>query len=162
MSEKNYTLQDIETLRSRADISYEDAQSLLDKYDGDVTRALIELEKRGELGKGLHISVNQKTTDTVKSWWRRGLETRLRVEKGETAYVDLPAIVWIVTLLLGWKAVVAGAVLALICGCRLKLVRPEAEAKTASSEEAAPEAEPEAAAPAEDADDDGYKTVSVE
>ena len=47
---RNYSLEDVETLRSKANISYEEAVSLLDKYDGDLARALIELEKRGQVG----------------------------------------------------------------------------------------------------------------
>ena len=43
MDEKKYSLEDIETLRARSDVSYEEAVFLLDKYDGDITRALIEL-----------------------------------------------------------------------------------------------------------------------
>ena len=35
---KNYTLEDVETLRAKSGVSYEEAVSLLDKYDGDLAR----------------------------------------------------------------------------------------------------------------------------
>ena len=40
MDEKKYTLDDIETLRSKTGVGYEEAVALLEKYDGDIARAL--------------------------------------------------------------------------------------------------------------------------
>ena len=37
---KNYSIEDVETLRAKAGVSYEEAVSLLDKYDGDMGMAL--------------------------------------------------------------------------------------------------------------------------
>ena len=174
MDEKKYTLADIETLRSRSDVSYEEAVILLDKYSGDVTRALIELEKRGAVQKGIRVSFDGKVADTLKDWWHRGLSVRLLIARADRTLIDLPVVLWILALVLGWRLVVVGAVIALIAGCKVELVRPAAKAaeKTAESE---PEAEPEPAvsepgtdggAPAPvDAEakeaDDGYHTIVI-
>ena len=42
-------LRNIEYLREKADVSYEDAASLLEKFDGNVMRVLVELERQGRV-----------------------------------------------------------------------------------------------------------------
>ena len=59
MDDKKYTLEDVETLRAKTGVSYEEAVTLLDKYDGDMARALIELEKRGRwAARGTRASIS--------------------------------------------------------------------------------------------------------
>jgi len=45
----NDMLQNIEYLREKANVSYEEAMELLENSNGDVMRAMIELEKQGRL-----------------------------------------------------------------------------------------------------------------
>ena len=128
MDEKKYTLDDIETLRSKTGVGYEEAVALLEKYDGDIARALVELEKSGKLNRdGLFSSANRgKAEDFLSKWWRAGCETRVIVErKGETL-INLSALFMILALILGWKLIVVSAVLALILGCHVRVRLPEA------------------------------------
>ena len=102
MDEKKYTLDDIETLRSKTGVGYEEAVALLEKYDGDIARALVELEKSGKLNRdGLFSSANRgKAEDFLSRWWRAGCETRVIVErKGETL-INLSALFMILALIL--------------------------------------------------------------
>ena len=174
MEDKKYTLEDIETLRQRSDVSYEEAVALLEKYSGDVTRALIELEKRGAVQKGIRVNLDGKAADTLKTLWDRGLSARLTISKDDRALVDLPVVLWLLALALGWRFVVVAAVIALVTGCKVELKRtaPAASPKTAESpaaSEAAPEPEPapEDAAPAPvqaeaTETDDGYHSITIE
>ena len=144
MDEKKYTLEDVEALRAKTGIGYEEAVTLLDKYDGDMARALIELEKRGELGdkkdKGFYINVNGDAAGAARSLWRKGCDTRVVVERDGVTLVNLSVLFMLLALLLGWRLVVVAALLALALGCRVKLVRPEAERAPVPS--AKPEEEP--------------------
>ena len=163
MEEKNYTLNDVETLRDKTGVSYEEAVSLLEKYDGDMTRALIELEKRGELGeKGIKINVNGNAADILSKLWRKGCDTRLIVERDGERLVNLSVLFMLLALLLGWRLVIVAAILALALGCRVKLVRPDA-AETARPEEPAPAPE---TAPEEQKEeekkDDGFNSITIE
>ena len=163
MEEKKYTLNDVETLRDKTGVSYEEAVSLLEKYDGDMTRALIELEKRGELGeKGIKINVNGNAADILSKLWRKGCDTRLIVERDGERLVNLSVLFMLLALLLGWRLVIVAAILALALGCRVKLVRPDA-AETARPEEPAPAPE---TAPEEQKEeekkDDGFNSITIE
>ena len=163
MEEKKYTLNDVETLRDKTGVSYEEAVSLLEKYDGDMTRALIELEKRGELGeKGIKINVNGNAADILSKLWRKGCDTRLIVERDGERLVNLSVLFMLLALLLGWRLVIVAAILALALGCRVKLVRPEA-AETAKPEEPAPAPEPAPEAQQEEEKkDDGFNSITIE
>jgi len=120
---RNYSLEDVETLRSKANVSYEEAVSLLDKYDGDLARALIELEKRGQVG-GTKADVKFDADEIVgwiKKMWHKGMNTRLVIErKGETL-INLPLLFPILMLILGPYAVITAAVLILVTGCSVSL-----------------------------------------
>lgn len=48
----NYTIEQVDYLREKADVSYEEAVSLLEQYQGDLTRCLIDLERNGRIRKG--------------------------------------------------------------------------------------------------------------
>lgn len=172
---KNYTLEDVETLRSRAGVSYEEAVSLLDKYDGDVPRALIELEKRGQLGAGRK-SVNVKfNMDDVSRLWTKGLNTRVIVERGERQLIDLSVLVLALMLVLGPYAFVAAVVLVLVCGCKVSLqteghkprtvdvqmaAEPEAQNEEADAAPAAEQAAEEQ--PAEEKKDGDFPSITIE
>lgn len=120
---KNYTLEDVETLRRKSGCSYEEAVSLLDKYDGDIARALIELEKRGQLDssvKTAHFNM-EDFAGWCKKAWHKGLCTRLIIErKGET-HVNLPLVILLLMLILGPYAFIAAVLLVLVCGCSIRV-----------------------------------------
>ena len=42
---RKYTLEDVEYIRARADVTYDEAIGLLDAYEGDVVRVMAELER---------------------------------------------------------------------------------------------------------------------
>ena len=160
MDEKKYTLDDIETLRSKTGVGYEEAVALLEKYDGDIARALVELEKRGRLNRdGFLSSANRdKAEDFLSRCWHVGCETRIIVERKGEKLIDLSA-------LLGWKLIVASAVLALILSCHLRVRLPETLKKAEPEAEKA-ESEAEKPEPDEDKDkkddQDGYHTITIE
>ena len=100
----SYNIKHIEYLRQKANLTYEQAVALLDRNDGDIGRALIELEKSGALR-----SENQSRTAPPrsepqpearqKSFWDntvdlfiKGLRIKLVIEKDRDTLVRLPVI----------------------------------------------------------------------
>ena len=171
MENKKYTLSDIDTLRAKSGLSYEEVVGLLEKYDGDMARALIELEKRGVVtDKDIHIRVNGDALKTLRSWWDALRAMRVIVEKGEKTLCDLPLLYMLLALLLGWRLVLVSAVLALVFGCHVRMTgMPKSAEKSA---ETTVQSAPEAPAQAEETnaeaadpvrqEDDGFKSVTVE
>ncbi len=115
----NYNISDIDALRSRANLTYEEAVASLERNDGDVTRCLVELERQGRL----NVSPNAQQQDNgTRSQWspqrphwdgqrtKRFLFGRLMVRKGERVVVDLPVIFLIFAALAApWLAVISAA-----------------------------------------------------
>lgn len=168
---KNYTLEDVETLRGKAGVSYEEAVSLLDKYDGDVTRALIELEKRGQLGAERKSASFRFTMEDVKRLWRKGLNTRIIVERENERLINLSVVFLLLMLILGPYAFVAAVLLMLIFGGKVSLQTEEQTARTVfraqpvEQPEAAeePESTPEAEMPEEpEKTEDDFPSITIE
>lgn len=160
---KAYTLEDVETLRAKSGVSYEEAVSLLDKYDGDVARALIELEKRGQLNQSTQSSkVNlEDACEWVKSLWQKGLKTHVIIERKGEQLINLSVLFLILMLVLGPYAFIAAFILTLITGCSVCL-KTEGKAeqtilKGDDDETAAPEEE---TAP-EKKDDDDFPSITI-
>ena len=55
-----YTIEDIEILRQKSGISYEEAVNLLEYHNGSLARALVDLEKNGRLKSDGSASVRSK------------------------------------------------------------------------------------------------------
>lgn len=172
---RNYTLEDVETLRGKSGVSYEEAVALLDKYDGDVARALIELEKRGQLDTK-EKQGGKYTLEDACSWvqkmWTKGLKTRVVVERKGERLVSLSVLFLILMLILGPYAMVAAVVLMLLSGCSVSVQGENEQKQTIlKGEEAAQEEEVAEAeeTPAEDAQeavageekDDDFPSITI-
>ena len=87
MNDQN--LQNIDYLREKANLSYEEAVALLEKNGGDVTRALIELEQQGRIPSQFTGSENKQSTHCdaqeakakATSFFKKACQTRLVVER---------------------------------------------------------------------------------
>ena len=129
---RNYSLEDVETLRTKASISYEDAVALLDKYDGDLARALIELEKRGQLSggeKGSKLNMDD-VVSRIKALWHKGLTTRVVVERKGVQLINLSVSFLLLMTLLGVYAMVCALILSLVSGCSISLKKTVEETVT--------------------------------
>lgn len=129
---RNYSLEDVETLRTKASISYEDAVALLDKYDGDLARALIELEKRGQLSggeKGTKLNMDD-VVSRIKALWHKGLTTRVVVERKGVQLINLSVSFLLLMTLLGVYAMVCALILSLVSGCSISLKKTVEETVT--------------------------------
>ena len=89
----NDMLANIEYLREKANVSYEEAEQLLEAHNGNVMRVLVELEHQGRVfskeGTAAEPKQNwsqydQKHNDgmrKMKSFVQKAIQTRLVVEK---------------------------------------------------------------------------------
>lgn len=170
---RNYTLEDVETLRSKAGVSYEDAVSLLDKYDGDVARALIELEKRGQLNQSAQSRkfTLEEGCEWLKAMWRKGMTTRVLVERKGERLINLSVLFLVLMLILGPYAVIAALVLMLISSCNVSILTEDKKEQTILRGDDEKEEEPSAAdiepaitpdePAAEKKDDDDFPSITI-
>lgn len=119
-----YTIEDIEILRQKSGISYEEAVNLLEYHNGSLARALVDLEKNGRLrsegGKALR-----------KTGWK-GLfdflfRLRLTVKKNKTTIVNLSSLFILLVLGTAPYICVIGLIVSLVLGYRISVDRDSAE-----------------------------------
>ncbi len=93
-------LRNIEYLREKADVSYEEASDLLERYDGNVMRVLVELERQGrvypqgaqaeyerphythEAHKAQHQQKHDQARHKAEGFFKQALQHRIVVESG--------------------------------------------------------------------------------
>ncbi|MGL4873133.1 MAG: DUF4342 domain-containing protein [Clostridium sp.] len=116
---KEITLEKVDQIRERTNLSYEEAKRILIEADGDVLEALINLEKDGV--KGINnviedddiLSKTAYNIEDFKLWLKeiveKGNVSRIKIKKEETVIADLPVNAGISAMVI---AIVLPAVLA--------------------------------------------------
>ena len=135
----NEMIQNIEYLREKANVSYKEAIELLQNNNGDVMRAIIELEKQGRLysqpddcGKAqderqFHDGLNE-AKGKAKSFLNKAKKTRLVIER-KNQHGEKETIANVSALVAGCVTVfaphitIAAALIALVTGHQVKVER---------------------------------------
>lgn len=125
-----YTIEDIELLRQKSGVSYQEAVALLDYHSGSLARALIDLEKNGRLkpeqnpekegikqmnskrdGSGNHDAKN-KALSLLQKLYR----SRVKIRKGDTSICNVSVLFAGLCLLLAPHMTIAGVIVSMILG----------------------------------------------
>ncbi len=132
----SYAIEDIEYIRARSGISYEEAVSLLDYHNGDVVQALVDLERKGKVGNGSAEKQNRSTgtaktgsTEKKESFGAKAMNvihwlyrTRLKVRKGDTVIANLSVLFALLAVLLfSPHLAVLSAILCLLLGYHISI-----------------------------------------
>lgn len=115
-----YTIEDIEILRQKSGISYEEAVNLLEYHNGSLARALVDLEKNGRLKTGKASEEKAKGFKGVLQFLYR---VRLVVKKSDTTIINLSALFLLIIAVTAPHVCVAGLIAALLLGYRLSVSR---------------------------------------
>ena len=135
---ESYSIEDIELLRKKSGLSYQEAVALLDYHNGDLARALIDLEKSGRLKEettmnnhetkqtrekdGTHGEVRTKALNILQRLYR----SRIKVAKGETAVVNLSVLFGGACLLLAPHMTIAGIIISMLLGYKFSFSNMDA------------------------------------
>ena len=125
-----YTIEDIEMLRQKSGLSYQEAVALLDYHNGSLARALIDLEKHGRLkseestekeGTGKMNSngnSNRKndTKDKALGLIQKLYRSRVKIRKGDTNVFNVSVLFAGLCLLLAPHMTIAGIIVSMILG----------------------------------------------
>lgn len=124
----SYTIEDIELIRAKSGISYQEALSLLEYHNGNVARALVDLERNGRIKPNAQ---QTRTTSTgSKGLTKNGLmdllgklyRARLCIKKGDTTVVNLSSLFCIATLIFAPHLLIASAIISLVLGYKFSFI----------------------------------------
>ncbi len=116
---ERYTIEDIELIRRKSGISYQEAVALLDYHNGNVARALVDLERNGRIkpeSAQRPPERPRRNKGGFSSFMTRLYQCRLKVKKGEIIILNLSLLFSLVALLISPHLVLMGLVLCLILG----------------------------------------------
>lgn len=136
-----YTIEDIELIRQKSGISYQEAVSLLDYHNGDVARALVDLEKHGKLNNSTNETTNRnegkkmsETTmgnetrkATAMNWLQKMYRFRLHVNKKGTTVLNLSVLFSLACLLFAPHLTVIGLILSLVLGYQFSVTKDDTD-----------------------------------
>ena len=120
-----YTIQDIDVIRKKSGISYQEAVALLEDHNGNLAHALIDLERNGKLRQ-------EETTEkkkaaggkkSVMSFLQTLYRMRFVIRREHTDIVNLSVIYCAICLIFAPYLVIFSCVLALILGYRFSFTR---------------------------------------
>lgn len=86
-------LEKIDLLRERFNLSYKQAKGALDAAEGDVLKALINLEEAVEDGgwSGKFTGQGRKLAGQIKTAWVKTKKSRIKIKKGDDTVLEIPA-----------------------------------------------------------------------
>lgn len=131
----SYTIEDIEMLRRKSGMTYQEAVSLLDYHDGNLARALIDLEKNGRLKEDdrmenvsrAHVASNQdkrsETKEKALNILQKLYRCRVKVQKGKTPIVNFSVLFGALCLILAPHMTIFGFILSLILGYQFSFTK---------------------------------------
>lgn len=126
------SLEQIELLKERANVSYGEAKEVLEKCNGDVLEALIYLEGQSKVknirSKATECSFGNTVkgiVNTTGKLIKKGNEIKFVVRKAENTVVDLPLNIVLLTTVIVPPVTVAGVVLALFTNHKIAFKKPD-------------------------------------
>jgi len=125
-----YTIEDIELIRRKSGITYQEAVSLLDYHNGNVARALVDLERNGRIQpEAAHTAQKTTTSSTASSTARKSsakndfvdlitklYRARVKVSKDGTPIINISALFSILSVIVAPHIVIIGAIISLVLG----------------------------------------------
>ncbi len=135
-----YTIEDIELIRRKSGISYQEAVSLLDYHNGNVARALVDLERNGRIKPDAETrrassgdsyrsgtqGSNGKSgkngfTDLLTKLYR----TRIKISKDETPVINLSVLFGIVAAIFAPHMLIIGGIASLVLGYKFSFKKDD-------------------------------------
>ena len=115
-----YTMQDIEIIRRKSGLSYNEAVSLLKYHNGSLTQALLDLEKNGRLNEQ-QAHAKMQDRNKRKNVFQILYRFRLKIKKDDITIINLSALFMIFALLFSPWVVIIGLLFALVLGYHIRL-----------------------------------------
>ena len=116
-----YTIEDIEIIRQKSGISYEEAVNLLEYHSGSLARALVDLEKNGRLRdvKGAKTGGGRRGGNVLNKLYR----LRVVVKKGDVTIVNISVLFMAFACMMAFWVPMIGIIVALALGYRVSMDR---------------------------------------
>lgn len=122
------TLEKIDLLRERAGLSYREAKEALEKSDGNVVEALIDLDEKKQTRWTEEFSVKStEVIDKVKELLHEGNINKIRVKHDGKTLVEIPVALGAIGAIALPQVAALGVLVAVFKRCTIEVIRGEGE-----------------------------------
>lgn len=113
------TIEQIDLIMERANVSYSEAKAALEQTNGDVVEALLLLEKEEKI-KTHTVAASSTRKEKITSFIDKLNATSFIMRKKDRTFVDVPLSVAIILILCTFYVSIIGIILALLFGIKLE------------------------------------------
>lgn len=136
----SYTIEDIELIRKKSGISYQEAVALLDYHNGNVARALVDLERNGRIQpeaaqkKADTTSSKSRNTNGLSNFFSRLYQFRLKIKKENIVIANISLLFALLSLLISPHLVLIAAIVILMLGYKVSFNKKDPDFAAANLE----------------------------
>ncbi|WP_054743063.1 DUF4342 domain-containing protein [Cellulosilyticum ruminicola] len=117
------TLEQIDLIMQRANVSYAEAKAALEQANGDILEALLLLEQGEKIKSNYTTTQNSCSTnsDKIKNFINKLNATNFIMKKKEHTYVDVPLSFALIFLILSFHISIVAIIVSLVLGVRIHI-----------------------------------------
>ncbi|MBU3093601.1 DUF4342 domain-containing protein [Clostridium sp. CM028] len=120
-------LEQIDELRKRANVSYEDAKNALEQSAGDLIEALVYLEKQNKIKAEENPCSESIFFKEVKNLIKKANETKLIVKKDDAVVLNICVTLAIIITIVAFPLVIGALILALATNHKIRIQKKNNE-----------------------------------
>ncbi len=120
-------LEQIDELRRRANVSYEDAKSALEQNEGNIIEALVFLEKQNKFKPEEKPCSEGTFFKMIKNLIKKGNETKLIVKRDDTVVLNICVTLIIILSIVATPLVIAALIIALATNHKIRIYKKNHE-----------------------------------
>jgi len=132
---EDITLEKIDTVRERTGVTYREAKEALERHNGNVVEALIDLEegKQGSWTDEIS-SRSSQVIEKVKKMIKEGNVTKIRVKHEGKVLVEIPVSIGAIGAVILPHLAALSVLIAVFKRCTIELVRSDGDTETIEME----------------------------
>lgn len=135
----SYTIEDIELIRKKSGISYQEAVALLDYHNGNVARALVDLERNGRIKpeaaqKTAEKAASHQGKSGLSNFFSRLYQFRLKIKKENIVIANISMLFALLSLLISPHLVLIAAIVILVLGYKVSFNKKDPDFAAANLE----------------------------
>lgn len=119
------TLEQIDLLMERANVSYTEAKEALEQTNGDIVEALLYLEKNNKINIETSKNSSNKSTaykEKAKSFWQQLQATSVIMKKNERTFLNVPAGIALIGLIVCMPFSFLVLLIAILYGVKINVI----------------------------------------
>ncbi len=117
----NITLEQIDLIMQRANVSYTEAKEALEQCNGDTVEALLFLEKANKIKSPNSCSTNNVKCEGFKAFIKKLHATTFTLSKNGRTYLDLPLSITLIGALVCCPFSILALVIVFACGMKIDI-----------------------------------------